>query len=124
MIGERSMFLNVRLHKGLVFFGGNGKVGKDPLPIIDNVIYVKGLKYNLLNISQFCDSMLTMSLAKTLKNNNLYKNNLEDLNKQLTMVRVLEDLSPKSRMTMEYMKKLEDKIENLGGGLESIRIDS
>ncbi|RDX70230.1 hypothetical protein CR513_50548, partial [Mucuna pruriens] len=36
----------------------------------------------------------------------------------------MEDLSPKSKMMMEYMKKLKEKIEKLSGGLESMRIDS
>ncbi|RDX82314.1 hypothetical protein CR513_36914, partial [Mucuna pruriens] len=36
----------------------------------------------------------------------------------------IKDLSPKSRMMMKYTKKLEDKIEKLGGGLESMRINS
>ncbi|RDX99998.1 hypothetical protein CR513_16870, partial [Mucuna pruriens] len=36
----------------------------------------------------------------------------------------MEDLSPKSRMTMEYMNKIEDKIQKLGGGLESVIICS
>ncbi|RDX94054.1 hypothetical protein CR513_23608, partial [Mucuna pruriens] len=36
----------------------------------------------------------------------------------------LKDLSPKARLMMEYMKKLEEKIEKLEGGLESIKLDS
>ncbi|RDX82828.1 hypothetical protein CR513_36335, partial [Mucuna pruriens] len=36
----------------------------------------------------------------------------------------MEDLSLKFRMMVEYMKKLEDKIEKIGGGLKSMRIDS
>ncbi|RDX95893.1 hypothetical protein CR513_21519, partial [Mucuna pruriens] len=35
----------------------------------------------------------------------------------------MEDLSPKSKLMMEYMKKLKEKIEKLEGGLESMRID-
>ena len=31
------------------------KVGKKPLPIIDNVLLVEGLQHNLLSISQLCD---------------------------------------------------------------------
>ncbi|RDY14379.1 hypothetical protein CR513_00563, partial [Mucuna pruriens] len=34
----------------------------------------------------------------------------------------VENLSPKSRMMMKYMKNLEGKIEKLGGGLELMRI--
>ncbi|RDX85165.1 hypothetical protein CR513_33682, partial [Mucuna pruriens] len=36
----------------------------------------------------------------------------------------LEDLSPKSRLMMEYMKKLKAKMEKLEGGMESMKIDS
>ncbi|RDX69276.1 hypothetical protein CR513_51633, partial [Mucuna pruriens] len=49
MTRERYMLLDLRIYEGLISFGGNGKVGKDLLPIIDNVIYVEGLKYNLLS---------------------------------------------------------------------------
>ncbi|RDY04013.1 hypothetical protein CR513_12323, partial [Mucuna pruriens] len=35
----------------------------------------------------------------------------------------LEDLSPKSCIMMEYMKKLEEKVRKLEDGLESIKID-
>ena len=34
---------------------GIGNVGKEPSPIIENVLLVNGLKYNLLSISQLCD---------------------------------------------------------------------
>ncbi|RDX85145.1 hypothetical protein CR513_33702, partial [Mucuna pruriens] len=36
----------------------------------------------------------------------------------------MENLSPKTKMMMEYMKKLEEKIDILGGGLESIKLDT
>jgi len=64
MIGERS-FLNLKPHEEwAVFFGGIGKgkifgIGKIGIPSlasIDNVLYVEGLKYNPLNIIQFCES--------------------------------------------------------------------
>ena len=63
--GERSMFLDLKTHEGgEVTFGGIGKgkisgIGKIGIPFlafIGNILYVEGLKYNLLNISQFCDS--------------------------------------------------------------------
>ena len=49
---------------GVITFGGNHKgriirVGKaciPPYPPIDNVLLVKGLKHNLLSISQLCDN--------------------------------------------------------------------
>ena len=34
---------------------GKGKVGWMTHCFIDDVLFVEGLKYNLLNISQFCD---------------------------------------------------------------------
>ena len=48
---------------GQVTFGGNtkekiigtGKVGKNPSSYIDVVIFVEGVAYNLLSISQLCD---------------------------------------------------------------------
>ncbi|RDX92662.1 hypothetical protein CR513_25170, partial [Mucuna pruriens] len=60
------------------------------------LLYIEGLKYNLLSISQFCDGEFTISFDKdsciircsddttlfTIKrNNNLHKINLKDLNK-------------------------------------------
>ncbi|RDX85595.1 hypothetical protein CR513_33198, partial [Mucuna pruriens] len=36
----------------------------------------------------------------------------------------IEDLSPKSRLMMKYMKKLEAKMEKLEGGLEFMKLDS
>ena len=65
MMGERSMFLKLKpVGGGKVAFGGMGKkkingigiIGIPSLASIDNVLYVEGLKYNLLSISQFCDS--------------------------------------------------------------------
>ena len=48
---------------GFVTFGDNskgkiigiGNVGKEPFPIIENVLLVDRLKHNLLSISQLCD---------------------------------------------------------------------
>ena len=56
------MFLDLRPYEGgEVSFGGIGKgkisgigkVGIPSLASIDNVLYVEGLKYNLLSICQF-----------------------------------------------------------------------
>ncbi|CAH9117959.1 unnamed protein product, partial [Cuscuta epithymum] len=64
MTGDKSLFLSLRpFNGGKVTFGDNGKgeiiavgkVGKSPSHAIDNVFLVKGLKFNLLSISQFCD---------------------------------------------------------------------
>lgn len=61
--GERSMFLNFQIKDGgHVIFGGNqkgkitrvGRISISSLTSIDNVLFVEGLKHNLLNISQLC----------------------------------------------------------------------
>ncbi|RDY10722.1 hypothetical protein CR513_04720, partial [Mucuna pruriens] len=40
------------------------EIGKHPFLFIDNVLYVKGLKHNLLSISQLCDSEYDVSFNK------------------------------------------------------------
>ena len=71
MTGDRSIFLDLQPSKGSVSYGsgkgktiGVGKIGKHPLPTIGGVICVEGLKYNLLSISQFCDSGYVVSFNK------------------------------------------------------------
>jgi len=64
MIRDKSKFLNLEKRKdeGSVAFGDNrkalikgvGKIGKPSSAHIENVYYVKGLKHNLLSISQLC----------------------------------------------------------------------
>ncbi|RDX86325.1 hypothetical protein CR513_32358, partial [Mucuna pruriens] len=59
-----SMFLNLKSHEGIVSFGGSGKgkiigIGKKMFNL-----YVHGLKYNLLGISQFCDNEYVISFNK------------------------------------------------------------
>src|ERR1044072_5403236 len=78
MTGERFMFpdLQTRKNGGTVTFGGNkkgiiigeGNVGKVPHPVINRVLLVKGLKYNLLSISQLCDSGFSVSFDKDMCN--------------------------------------------------------
>ena len=65
------MFLDLQPSKGSVSYGlgkgkiiGIGKIGKHSLPTIDGVTYIEGLRYNLLNISQFCDSGYVVSFNK------------------------------------------------------------
>ena len=64
MTGHNSKFLSLTpIKRGQVTFGdnskgqviGKGHVGKSSNLYIDNVLLVKGLKHNLLSISQFCD---------------------------------------------------------------------
>ena len=59
-------------HGGTVTFGGNkkgkiisaGKISIHPYPSIDNILFVEGLKHNLLSISQLCDSGYDVSFNK------------------------------------------------------------
>ena len=56
------------MHGGAIIFGGKiervGKISIDPYPPIENVLFVKGLKYNLLSISQLCEIGLDVSFSK------------------------------------------------------------
>ena len=109
------MFLELQPKDGdWVTFGGNqkgkiagvGKIGKHPLPTIDNVLYVEGLKHNLLSISQLCDSGYNVSFNKdecvvklpdgskmfSAKQQNVYKINLVELsNQRVTCLLSLKD---------------------------------
>ena len=102
MMGKRFMFQDVKPHdggvvafvsicKGKIF--GIGKIGIPSLAI-DNVLYVEGLKYNQLSISQFFDSGYIVSFNKdksiatiedeksfftAIRHNNLYEIDLIDL---------------------------------------------
>ncbi len=101
------MFLDLQSHdRGTVAFGGNqqgqiigiGKVGKENSTSIDNVFYVKGLKHNLMSITQFCDNGYSVTFDKSkceirkldqtvvfivARYNNLYKIDFDDLSNQL-----------------------------------------
>ena len=64
MIGDKAMFSSISPKDGgYVTFGdnakgkivGEGKIGKSPNLIIDDVLIVNGLKHNLMSISQFYD---------------------------------------------------------------------
>ena len=100
------MFQDLQMKKGgQVTFGGNqkgkiagvGKIGILPSASIDNVLFVEGLRHNLLSISQLCDSGYGVSFNKdecivqnkdgsllftSKRQNNLYKIKLVDLTKQ------------------------------------------
>ena len=58
MTGNKDKFISLKImNGGQVTFDDNtkGKVGSMPHCFIDNDLLVKGLKRNLLSISQFCD---------------------------------------------------------------------
>ena len=103
MIVEKSIFQSISLmSSGVVTFRGNqkglitgvGKVCIPPYPPINNVLFVKGLKHNLLSISQLCNNGYNVtfnkdmcivqnkdnsSLLSTKRQGNLYKIKLGDL---------------------------------------------
>jgi len=100
------MFLDLKSHEGgSIAFGGIskgnisciGKIDIPSLPFIDNVLYVEGLKYNLLSISQLWDNGYIVSFNKdkcivktkdgksfftARRHNSLYEINLIDLSQQ------------------------------------------
>jgi len=106
MTGERCMLQCLTLmHGRTITFRGNqkgkiagvGKISIDPYPPIHNVPFVKGLKHNMLNISQLCDNGLDVYFFKegcvvqhkngtelftTKRKGNLYKINLSELSNQ------------------------------------------
>jgi len=63
MSGNRKIFSQLKAEEGTVTYGDNGKgtvistgsVGSKGKPIIEDVLCVKGLKHNLISISQLCD---------------------------------------------------------------------
>ena len=74
MSGDKSLFVEINLkNQGYVTFGdnnrgkiiGSGKVGKEPLPTIDNVYLVEGLQHNLLSVSQLCDMDYNVSFESS-----------------------------------------------------------
>ncbi|GAB2294456.1 hypothetical protein Dimus_038299 [Dionaea muscipula] len=117
MTGMKSNFLSLTAYQGgSVTFGddkkgeiiGIGKIGKSPSHFIDNVYHVKGLKYNLLSISQLCDRgnkvEFTMSDWKILndktgelvlegkRHNNVYTVHVNSISENnLTCLSVLND---------------------------------
>ena len=93
------------MHGGKVIFNGNqkgkiagvGKISINLYPPIDNVLFAKGLKHNLLSISQLFDSGINVSFNKegcvvqhknrtsiftTKRKGNLYMINLSELSNQ------------------------------------------
>ncbi|XP_050882935.1 uncharacterized protein LOC127086256 [Lathyrus oleraceus] len=73
MTGNINKFSNLNLKaKGFVTYGDNNKgkipgkgiVGAPPFTSIKDVLYVKGLKHNLLSISQLCDKGFKIKFTK------------------------------------------------------------
>ncbi|RDX99182.1 hypothetical protein CR513_17810, partial [Mucuna pruriens] len=93
MTKDVSMFLDLNPHKGTVSLGGSGKgkiigigkVVKHSLITIKNVLYVKGLKYNLLSIIKNKDDDI---LFTTQRHENLYRINLDEPNNKKDFLRL------------------------------------
>lgn len=73
MTGNKSLFAKLEKYNGgFVTFGdgntgkivGQGTVNAPGIPPIDNVLYVEGLKANLLSIGQFCDNMHEVNFSE------------------------------------------------------------
>ena len=73
MTGDINQFSHLALKaKGFVTYGdnnkgrilGKGKVGAPPFTSIEDVLYVEGLKHNLLSISQLCDKGFKIKFTK------------------------------------------------------------
>ena len=73
MTGDINKFSNLELKaKGYVTYGDNNKgrilgickVGAPPFTSIEDVLYVEGLKHNLLSISQLCDKGFKIKFTK------------------------------------------------------------
>jgi hypothetical protein len=73
MTGDINKFSNLKLKaKGFVTYGDNNKgkilgkgiVGAPPFTSIKDVLYVEGLKHNLLSISQLCDKGFKIKFTK------------------------------------------------------------
>ena len=70
MTGDKDQFVTLEIKKGgVVTFGDNGKghiveIGKiqlTPLTFLKNILLVRGLKHNLISISQLCDKSFKVS---------------------------------------------------------------
>ena len=73
MTGDKSLFKNLKEKEdGFVTFGdgshsqvlGKGTVDIPGLPLLTDVMYIKGLKVNLLSITQICDEDLLVQFSK------------------------------------------------------------
>ena len=144
------MFQDLRPSKGSVSYGsgkgkilGIGTIGKSPMPLIHNVSYVEGLNFNLLSISQFCDSgyevsfnkdeCIVKNLDKTIlftgkRKNNLYEVNLSDLSDQNVTCLITADDERDiwhkkiGHLSLKYVSKIANK--DLVRGLPKISWNS
>ena len=74
MTSDKDQFVTLETKGGVITFGDNGKghiirFGKiriTPSTFFKNVLYVKGLKHNLISISQLCDKDYKFSFESLL----------------------------------------------------------
>ena len=73
MIGDKSLFKSLKEKEdGYVTFGegshsqvlGKGMIDIPGLPLLTDVLYIKGLKANLLSIAQICDEDFLVQFSK------------------------------------------------------------
>ena len=97
MTGHAELFTFLENKGGTIIFGDNnkghiisiGSIGDIDKPLIENVLLVKGLKHNLLSISQLCDKSYNVKFecdACIISNSNdvvlfrgVWKNNVHEL---------------------------------------------
>ena len=99
MTGNKDLFSSIQFKEGgTVTFGDNNKgqvvgigtVGINFKTLINSVLLVDGLKYNLLNISQLCDKNykivfendMTILLFNGFRKKNIYINKILGLNQK------------------------------------------
>ena len=75
MMGDKEAFVTLKMKEGgMVTFGDNskghiigiGKIQITPKICLENVLYVLGLKHNLISISQLCDKGYKVSFESSL----------------------------------------------------------
>ena len=87
MTGDKKLFIILETkERGVVTIGDNdkghivriGNVQLTPLTSLKNILYIRGLKYNLISISQLCDRGLKVSfeLSSCLVTNPLDNSNI------------------------------------------------
>ena len=73
IIGEKSKFVSLKAKKGrYIIYGDNnkgkildiGNIGNSLTTLIENVLFVDGLKHNLLSINQLCDKGYKIAFNK------------------------------------------------------------
>ena len=94
MIDDNDLFVTLETNEGgVMIFGDNDKdhiigIGKaqlTSLTSLENVLYVRGLKYNLISTSQLCDKGLKVSfelslclVTNPLDNSNIFTDHRQD----------------------------------------------